>query len=387
MKKFLLLFLSVICFLPGESLWAGPWTQKASLPGPGRHRGFAFTIGSRAYVGAGWNSSQVFGDFWEYDPGTNSWTQKAALPSGPDIPALSFSVGARGYYIDQMLNFWEYNPANNLWSYKGAYPGWGSWNVEGFSSGTKGYAGEPGTNDLYIYDQPSDTWTSVFASYTFDFDVVIVALSGKGYWITGSGNQLWSYNIAGNAWTQLPSMPPAAGMRTEASGFAVGGKIYVGIGQSLFTGERLGDFWEFNPANNQWKKVDDFDGFVRDDAVHFTLASRGYICTGTNGNNMQDLWEFNPALITDVSEPEEENFSVSVFPNPMQQSATLEILSFAQNEKLVFELYDLQGKCVRQFAITDPQSVIHRGNLSAGIFVYQVTNGTKTLATGKLVIQ
>jgi hypothetical protein len=71
----------------------------------------------------------------------------------------------------------------------------------------------------------------------------------------------------------------------------------------------------------------------------------------------------------------------------MQQSATLEILRFAQNEKLVFELFDLQGKCVRQFTITGHQSVIHRGNLPAGTYVYTVTDGTKPLATGKLIIQ
>ena len=95
MKKiiYIVFFISLFTL---ESV-ASPWTQQASMGGVARHRAFTFSIGSKGYLGCGWNGVTMYGDFWEYDPGTNTWSQKADYPPGPRLSAFGFSVGNKGF--------------------------------------------------------------------------------------------------------------------------------------------------------------------------------------------------------------------------------------------------------------------------------------------------
>src|SRR3990170_6969521 len=113
---------------------------------------------------------------------------------------------------------------------------------------------------------------------------------------------------------------PAPGGLTESSGFAAGGKIYVGTGQWFSTGDRLNQFWEYNPSTNTWRAVNELPGMARDDASAFSIGDKGYIGTGTNGTNLQDFWEFDADFATGIEEANN-NISVSVFPNPMTESS------------------------------------------------------------------
>ena len=91
MKRVNILF--SFLFLATISLAQGPWSQKASMGGLQRHRPFTFTIGMRGYLGCGWNGVTMYGDFWEYDPGSNTWQQKADYPPGPRLSAFGFAIG------------------------------------------------------------------------------------------------------------------------------------------------------------------------------------------------------------------------------------------------------------------------------------------------------
>lgn len=61
------------------------WRLKADYPGLGRAGRISFSIGGKGYVGGGVNigrtpqATEVYSDFWEYDPGSNSWTMKSRL--------------------------------------------------------------------------------------------------------------------------------------------------------------------------------------------------------------------------------------------------------------------------------------------------------------------
>lgn len=48
----------------------GTWTQKANLTANARYGATGFSIGTKGYIGAGWNSTLYFQDLWEYTPDT-----------------------------------------------------------------------------------------------------------------------------------------------------------------------------------------------------------------------------------------------------------------------------------------------------------------------------
>ena len=86
-----------------------------------------------------------------------------------------------------------------------------------------------------------------------------------------------------------------AGARTEAVGFSIGNKGYIGTGID-FTAGQHNDFWEFDPALNEWTQKADFGGIPRFDAVGFSIGNKGYIGTGYIGTAyLKDFWEYNPA--------------------------------------------------------------------------------------------
>lgn len=46
-----------------------------------------------------------------------------------------------------------------------------------------------------------------------------------------------------------------------------------------------------------WKRIDDFEGLARSEAVSFTIGDYGYVCTGSStSDRFRDLWEYNTSL-------------------------------------------------------------------------------------------
>jgi len=131
----------------------GAWISKADfLP---RAEASSFSIGTKGYVGTGYDSSAVYKDFWEYDPSLNHWTQKANLTGSTRTAAVGFSIGQLGFIstgVDTSTStpvykkdLWEYNPATNHWTQRANYDtaivggGYGRSNSVGLSIGNYGY--------------------------------------------------------------------------------------------------------------------------------------------------------------------------------------------------------------------------------------------------------
>src|SRR5262245_18554267 len=72
------------------------WKRKADFGGTARHGAVGFSIGSKGYIGTGFDDSNRK-DFWEYDPATNAWTQKADFGGVARSFAPGFSIGSKGY--------------------------------------------------------------------------------------------------------------------------------------------------------------------------------------------------------------------------------------------------------------------------------------------------
>jgi N-acetylneuraminic acid mutarotase len=104
----------------------------------------------------------------------------------------------------------------------------------------------------------------------------------------------WVYNSAKDSWSSIAPFPGLG--RTNAVGFSINGKGYIGTGFDGINTVKLKDFWEYDPATNVWTKKDDFPGVARYKAVGFALKGYGYIGTGygSDASDQNDFYKFDP---------------------------------------------------------------------------------------------
>lgn len=88
--------------------------------------------------------------------------------------------------------------------------------------------------------------------------------------------------------------------RWSAIAFQSGDFGYFGLGET-FNGRRK-DFWQYNPAKDEWKQLADFPGGARRDAVGVAINGYGYVGLGLNDFNeaghFSDLYRFNTFTLT-----------------------------------------------------------------------------------------
>lgn len=162
---------------------------------------------------------------------------------------------------------------------------------------------------LTVFSQTENFWTK-----KNDFGGLkrerAVAFSIGDYGYIGTGvdtaevvlKDLWQYDAVNDLWVQKADMPGS--VRRDAISFTIGNKGYVGTGldnDESFAGNKLKDFWEYDPATNNWTQKADFPGsgglgiyF----STGFSIDSKGYICGGKVGPNTysNQLWEYKPTI-------------------------------------------------------------------------------------------
>ena len=251
---------------------------------------------------------------------TGIWTQKADFAGGIRSGAVGFSIGSKGYIgtgygrLDYQQDFWEYDPVSNSWTQKSDFAGGIRHGAVGFSIGNKGYIGTgtttnstlDGKNDFWEYDPVSNSWTQKAnctdrsvrkdVGYT---NAVGFSIGNKGYVGTGADNtngtqRAWfsEYDPVSNSWTSKADY--GGGITAFSVGFSIGNKGYIGIGSGTGNGSR--SFWEYDPDTNTWTRKADFAGSVRRGEVGFSIGNKGYVGTGIDwsSNYYQDFWEFTP---------------------------------------------------------------------------------------------
>ena len=112
-------------------------------------------------------------------------------------------------------------------------------------------------------------------------------------------------------------------------------------------------------------------------------VSYSYV-TGTNGNVSEGVEQ--PYEIFSVGIEESEiDIQLSVFPNPTAESLTLQISDY-NNEKLSYQLYDMQGKLLNNGQVTAQQTQINTSSLpSATYFINVVNQQNKKVQSFKII--
>jgi N-acetylneuraminic acid mutarotase len=167
-------------------------------------------------------------------------------------------------------------------------------------------------------------YQGVPSSGAFCFTIGDISYVGLGYY-GGLANGVllqypiscWAFNPAGSGWTVIAPFPGIP--RERAVSFSINGKGYVGTGynraQDSVAYIQLKDFWEYDPAANQWRQLSDFGGGARYNAVGFADTQYGYVGTGYDGIYHGDFWRYNPA--------DDSWKQIATYPGTKRQQATI----------------------------------------------------------------
>jgi len=111
------------------------WSQKDDLPSLGRHHPYQFGIGDYVYTGFG-HGDGIFNDWFGYDIAGETWTQVATLPAEGRVAGTQFSYDGLGYVLSgdgddhgsmNTGEFWAYDPATDTWDELPSHPEGSRW--------------------------------------------------------------------------------------------------------------------------------------------------------------------------------------------------------------------------------------------------------------------
>lgn len=302
----------------------GDWVNRFSFNGVARSEAVSFTIGTKSYIGLGFDGTKRLADFWEYDAATGLWRQVKTFPGTARSAAFGFTVDGKGYVGtgfddngNRLNDFYEYTPGVSLsdsgsWVRKADFGGTARQDATGFAIGSNGYviSGYDGNylKDFWKYTPSSNTWEPKAFPGNKRREAVAFVIGSKAYLVTGINNGLlvydmWEYNpaaSAGNEWTQKRNIANISTdsyddnytsiARSNGAAFVISDKGYIVTGDNVST-----DCWEYTPSGDTWTKKTSFEGAFRTGAVGMTVNGRGVILTGRNSNNpLDDTWEFLP---------------------------------------------------------------------------------------------
>jgi hypothetical protein len=81
-----------------------------------------------------------------------------------------------------------------------------------------------------------------------------------------------------------------------------------------------------------------------------------------------------------------QEITTSVYPNPFRENTTLSIGSYAASKNLTLDISDATGKMVYHSEVLPGSKTNLNLATSPGFYIYKITDGSKVVATGKMVV-
>ena len=89
--------------------------------------------------------------------------------------------------------------------------------------------------------------------------------------------------------------------------------------------------------------------------------------------------------ITDINEINGSDNGISIYPNPFISSTYINLKDISEERK--FELFNVLGIKVKTIKLNKEIIQLNKDNLSSGIYFYRVTDISKIIETGKLIVE
>lgn len=296
----------------------GNWKRTDDFEGLARSEAVSFSIGDNGYVCTGTSATERFRDLWVYNTALKYWTQKADLPGAARSSAVAFTIGSKAYVgtgydgSSWLRDFWEYNETTNAWTQKASFGGSGRYDAVGFALNDKGYiaCGYDGNylKDMWEYSPATDTWAQKASVGGAKRSAAMAfVVNGNAYVIGGNNNgeiqqDLWMYDQTSNSWTEKRKVYNYADEsydddygtipRQNGVTFPMGSYVYLTTGENSSITSAT---WRYDPSNDVWTQKTGFEATARTGAVAFTISGRGFVMTGRSGSLIMDnAYEFLP---------------------------------------------------------------------------------------------
>ncbi|MBK9488622.1 MAG: galactose oxidase [Haliscomenobacter sp.] len=198
------------------------------------------------------------------------------------------------------------------------------------------------------WEQIKSGFPGVGRNAAVSFTIDNITYVGLGFDEDGERlSDFWAYNPELGYWDNLGRLSTDSNARFPGSGrngavaFALNGKGYVGLGDN--DQDYQADFYEYNPGTRSWRKLADFPGGARRGAVAFVIGDKAYVGTGYNDNYLVDFWSYNAT--SDTWEP------VRDFGGSKREAATAVVF----NGKAYVGFGNNNGIAQKNLYVFDPQ--------------------------------
>ena len=377
------------------------WVQRSSMIMQ-RYVPATFTIGDFSYVGTGYNQNTMpTGDWWKYDPTTDSWSQVASMPV-VRASACAVTIGNKAYaglginIIGHLKDWYEFDPLLNSWTQKTNIPGQSRYGSSAFVVGTTaficcgntGSATGPFLNTVVSYNAATDSWNQQMSLFPGGarYGGRGATINNKGYIFGGTNgsqfNDMWEYTPSTDSWIKQTDYPDTA--RNYASVFTFENMVVCGNGVNL--GGFAETFYGFVPGANFWLPLPAMpSGEGRWGAGTFSNGGRAFVAWGNKSFNNptileNDLWELININSIEVNNLNDIHFSL------LASSVTGEIRVFINSEggnKFTIKFFDLSGRCLSDSEIINGVNVIKIPQLSRGIYIASISNNKRNCRISK----
>ncbi len=121
--------------------------------------------------------------------------------------------------------------------------------------------------------------------------------------------------------------------------------------------------------------------------ISYTVGQVAYTANGTNGSVTQGVQQSYVISTVLGAELTNINLEVLVYPNPTTNYLTLKVdnVEFVAQSELNFQLYDMQGKLLRQKKIVGSSTTIKMEGLRSAIYFLMVLNNQSTVKTFRVI--
>ncbi len=173
------------------------------------------------------------------------------------------------------------------------------------------------------------------------------------------------------------------------------GNIFItGVIDNDTTGGKVNQNWITLGYSDQGQLIfsSNVDGPNTADDSPKALVINGndmWVCgyTDGTGSNQKDLTVVNYSLIGVGIKAVNPTVSANVFPNPFNNECSISLKQHSIGSAVLLTVYDMLGNQVaRELPVYESTFRLQKGNLSAGIYEYRITEGSNSIANGKLII-